>query len=122
MENKTLEQRAKELKQRLSNLGGMVKEGKYWLTLRCNGLNVKKRQLYELEKERLQLDDVWNYENLKIRFNAIKIINLKKDIEYAKEQLKEEEKNQRELIYEVKKVNREYSKLERRLKKKQSKA
>lgn len=122
MENNTLEQRAKELKQRLSDLGGRVKEGKYWLTLRCNGLNVKKRQLYELEQERLQLDDVWNYENLKIRFNAIKITNLKKDIEYAKEQLKEEEKEQRELIYEVKRVNREYSKIERRLKKKQSKA
>ena len=122
MENKTLEQRAKELKQRLSNLGKMVHEGKYWLTIRCNGLNVKKRQLYKLEQERLQFDDVWNYSEVKVSKNAIAISNLKEDINELKEYLKENEKNQRELIYEIKKINREYSKIERRLKKKQSKA
>lgn len=118
MELQTLEQRAKELKQRLSELGQMVHNGKYWLTLRYNGLNIRKRQLYELEQERLQFDDIWNYRNLKIRNNAIKITNLKRDIELSRERLKDEEKNQRELIYEIKKVNREYSKLERRLAKK----
>ena len=122
MENKTLEQRAKELKQRLSDLGGRVKEGKYWLTLRYDRLNVNKRQLYELEQERLQLDDIWNYSDVKVASNAIEIINLKEDIKSAKEQLKEEEKDQRELIYKIKNLNREYSKIERRLKKKQSKA
>lgn len=122
METKTLEQRAKELKQRLSVLGSMVHEGKCWLTIHYNGLNVRKRQLYELEQEKLQLDDVWNYSDVKVSNNAIQITNLKRDIEFGKEYLKENEKNQRELIYEVKRVNREFSKLERRLAKKQSKA
>ena len=121
MEKTTLEQRAKELKQRLSALGKLVHEGKYWTTIHCNGLNVKKNQLYKLERERLQFDDVWNYSEVRVSKNAIAISNLKMDIESAKEQLKEEEKNQRELIYKIKTLNREYSKLERRLKRKQSK-
>lgn len=121
METKTLEQRAGELKRRLSDLGGVIKEGKYWTTIRCNELNTKKRQLYKLEQERLQFDDIWNYSEVAVSMNAIAISNLKEDIKATREHLKENEKNQRELIYEVKKVNREYSKLERRLKRKQSK-
>ena len=116
METKTLEQRATELKWRLSALGDMVKEGKYWITTHCNELRVKKRQLYELEQKRLQLDDIWNYPDVEIAMNEIAIHNLKEDINSMKEQLKDEEKDQRELIYEIKRVNREYSKLERRLK------
>ena len=121
METKTLEQRAKELKQRLSDLGGMVKEGKYWLTIRCRGLNVKKRNLYELEQKMSQHDDIWNYSDVKTAMTEIAIYNMKKDINSMKEHLKEEEKVQRKLIYEVKRVNREYSKIERRLAKKQFK-
>lgn len=120
MEN-ILEQRAKELKQRLSLLGKSVAEGKYWLTIRCNGLQGKKRQLDELERERIQFDDVWNYSDVKVAMNAIAISNLKADINSTKEQLKIEERTQRELIYSIKETNREYSKLERRLAKKQSK-
>ena len=121
METKTLEQRAKELKQRLSDLGKMVKEGKDYLAIRYRGLNVQKRNLYELEQKRLQFDDIWNYSEVQDAMNEIATHNMKIHINVVKEQLKKEEKDQRELIYEVKKVNREYSIIERRLAKKQSK-
>ena len=68
----------------------------------------------------MQFDDVWNYSSAKVAMNAIRIRSLKEDINSAKEQLKIEERTQRELIYSLKETNREYSKLERRLAKKQS--
>ena len=118
----TLEQRAKELKQKLSDLGKAIYKNKYWLTIHYNGLYVRKRQLYHLEQERLQFDNIWNYSDVKVANNAIEIKNLKRDIEFSKEKIKDEEKTQRERVFKFKELNREYSKLERRLKKKQSKA
>lgn len=121
METMALEQRAKELKERLSLLGKMVHEGKYFIAKHCNSLHTMKKRLYELERERVQYDDIWNYSDVKVAENAIAIHNLKEDINSTKEQLKEENQNQKELISEVKRVNSEYSKLERRLQRKQSK-
>lgn len=111
METKTLEQRSKELKRRLSELGKAIYEGKYWITKHGKDLREKKEQLLLLKKEYKELIHI-NFNKINKR-TAIDLVE--EEIVSIKKQLKEEEKDQRNLTDEVKKVNREYSKLESRI-------
>lgn len=112
-----LEKRLQNLKIKLSRLGSAIAEGKYWLTIRNNGIKIKKEKLYKLIQERNQFDNIYNYSDVAIRTNAIEISTLKKEIEWDKETLKDGSADQKKLIILYKEANREYSKLEKRLKK-----
>ena len=106
------------LLERLSEVGKKLHRESERLQWQTNGLHCKKRDLWEITRA-FKNGKLSNYGNWRA---YIKIIDLKKEIEWSRERLTEKERDQRKLKYYFKELNREYSKLEKRIARKQSKA
>ena len=110
--------RQSELLGRLSEVGKKLHRESERLQWQTNGLHCKKRDLWEATRD-AENDELSSYENWRAN---IKAIDLKKEIEWSRERLTEMERDQRKLKDYFKELNREYSKLEKRIARKQSKA
>lgn len=104
--------RENELKERLSAIGSKIKRNKTDLQFTYNALYCWKRQAYDLKFSIDHHSDVWK--------NERKLISLNAEIEWKRESLTEKEDEQRKLIFLFKEVNRELSRIQRRISKKQN--
>lgn len=111
-----LDNKRKELVEKLSQIGQKISINKRRLQITYNTLNIWKRDAYMLKCE-TENADLYYLNDIQIRCKEIELINLRNEIEWKKESLKDREKEQRELIFQFKAINRELTKLDKRIKK-----
>lgn len=121
MEN--LLKREKELKEQLSYIGGQINRNKRRLGLDYNALYSWKLKAYEIKKYVESNDDIdgLNLDTHLCYKKHIELYNINKDIEWKRESVKDNERAQRELLYEYKDLNRQLCKIQRRIKKRMDK-
>lgn len=120
MEN--LLKREKELKEQLSYIGGQISRNKKRLGFDYNALYSWKRKAYQIKKEIESMDELYSLDSdMLLRFKEIELCNINRDIEWVRENVKDTEQAQRELLYEYKDLNRKLCKIQRRIKKKMEK-
>lgn len=117
MEN--LLKREKELKEQLSYIGGQISRNKRDLATAYNALYSWKLKAYEIKKYIESNDDIDGFNlDTHLYYKQIELYKINKDIEWKRENVKDTEQEQRELLYEYKYLNRQLCKIQRRIKKK----
>lgn len=111
-----LDNKRKELVEKLSQIGQKISNNKRNLRITYNTLNIWKRDAYMLKCE-TESPDIYYLDDIRLRYKEIELINLRHEIDWKRESLKEDEKEQRELIFQFKAINRELTKLDKRIEK-----
>lgn len=110
-------EREKELKDRLSEIGSKIKKNKRDLQLSYNALYVWKRDLYKLKCE-TELPEIYGLSDFDCWHKENEMTSLKYEIDWKRESLPEREDEQRKLVNVFKDVNRELSRIQKRIQKK----
>lgn len=111
--------REKELKEQLSYIGGQISRNKRDLATAYNALYSWKLKAYEIKKYIESNDDIDGFNlDTHLYYKQIELYKINKDIEWKRENVKDTEQEQRELLYEYKYLNRQLCKIQRRIKKK----